>query len=103
VAVIFQTSAMAFTILKICGAAYLLYLALPPMILLTIGKPVWIVVIYSVAGAFFMPFLAVLLIYMNNRRDWLKTFCNKPAVNAVLVLSILLFSYLLIEKTMRYF
>jgi len=82
--------------------AYLLYLALPPMILLSLGKPVWIVVAYSVAGAFFMPFLAVLLIYMNNRRDWLKSFHNGFIMNALLLVSILLFSYLLIEQTVRY-
>lgn len=83
--------------------AYLLYLAIPPMILLTLGKPVWIVVIYSVAGAFFMPFLAVLLIYMNNRRDWLKAFSNGHVMNALLIFSIALFSYLLVVKIMRYF
>ncbi len=83
--------------------AYLLYLAIPPMVLLTLGKPVWIVVIYSVAGAFFMPFLAMLLIYMNNRRDWLKTFSNGYLMNTLLVVSILLFTYLLVVKTMRYF
>ena len=82
--------------------AYLLYLALPPMILLSIGKPVWIVVVYSVAGAFFMPFLAALLLYMNNRRDWLKSFHNGFIMNALLLVSILLFSYLLIEQTLRY-
>ncbi|UCB53703.1 MAG: Nramp family divalent metal transporter [Thiotrichales bacterium] len=81
--------------------AYLLYLALPPMVLLTFGKPVWIVVIYSVAGAFFMPFLAVLLIYMNNRRSWVGKFRNGYITNALLFLSILLFSYLLLEKTLR--
>ena len=73
------------------------------MILLTLGKPVWIVVIYSVAGAFFMPFLAALLIHMNNHRQWLKTFSNGYLMNTVLVVSILLFSYLLLEKTLRYF
>ena len=82
--------------------AYLLYLALPPMILLTLGKPVWVVVIYSVTGAFFMPFLAALLIYMNNRRDWLNAFRNGYLMNALLLVSILLFSYLLIEKMLRY-
>jgi len=80
---------------------YLLYLALPPMILLLVGKPVWIVVIYSVAGAFFMPFLAVLLIYMNNRAQWLQNFRNSYIMNSLLVISILLFSYLLFEKTVR--
>ena len=83
--------------------AFLLYLALPPMILLTFGKPVWIVVIYSVTGAFFMPFLAALLLYMNNRKTWLKSFTNSFIMNVVLVVSILLFSYLLFEKTLRYF
>jgi len=82
---------------------YLLYLALPPMLLLSLGKPVWIVVIYSVAGAFFMPFLAVLLIYMNNHSEWLKRYRNGYLMNAVLLVSILLFSYLLLEKTLRYF
>jgi Mn2+/Fe2+ NRAMP family transporter len=82
--------------------SYLLYLAIPPMILLTFGKPVWLVVIYSVAGAFFMPFLALLLFYMNNRRDWLKSFTNGYAMNALLLASILLFTYLLLEKTMRF-
>lgn len=82
---------------------YLLYLAIPPMILLSFGKPVWIVVIYSVAGAFFMPFLAVLLIYMNNRPQWLLSFRNSYTMNAILIISILLFSYLLIEKTVRLF
>jgi Mn2+/Fe2+ NRAMP family transporter len=81
---------------------YLLYLALPPMILLLFGKPVWIVVIYSVAGAFFMPFLAVLLIYMNNRTQWLQSFRNSYIMNSLLVISILLFSYLLVEKTIRF-
>lgn len=82
---------------------YLLYLAIPPMLLLTVGKPVWIVVIYSIAGAFFMPFLAMLLLYMNNRRRWLDKFSNGYLMNGLLIMSILLFSYLLIEKTLRLF
>ena len=82
---------------------YLLYLAIPPMILLAFGKPVWLVVIYSVAGAFFMPFLALLLFYMNNRSDWLKSYTNGNAMNTLLLASILLFTYLLLEKVMRYF
>lgn len=82
---------------------YLLYIAIPPMILLVLGKPVWIVVIYSVAGAFFMPFLAVLLLYMNNRREWLMGFCNSYLMNALLIISLLLFSYLLLAQTLRLF
>lgn len=31
---------------------------LPPLVLLSVGKPVWIVVLYAIVGALFMRFLA---------------------------------------------
>jgi Mn2+/Fe2+ NRAMP family transporter len=74
---------------------YLLYLALPPMLLLLAGKPVWLVIAYAVAGAFFMPLLAALLLYMNNRRDWLDGMENGTATNFILLLSVLVFGLLL--------
>ena len=74
---------------------YLLYLALPPMLLLLIGKPVWLIIIYAVAGAFFMPLLAFLLLLMNNRRAWLGDMKNGWATNLVLLSSVLLFGLLL--------
>lgn len=46
---------------------FLAYLALPPMLLLLMSKPVWLVMLYAVTGAFFMPFLALTLLYLNNR------------------------------------
>jgi Mn2+/Fe2+ NRAMP family transporter len=78
--------------------AYLLYLALPPMLLLFLDKPVWIIILYSIAGAFFMPFLAGLLLVMNNRVKWVSLLKNKPQVNIILILSLLLFVYLLVIK-----
>ncbi len=75
--------------------SYLLYLALPPMLLLLAGKPVWLVIAYAVAGAFFMPLLAALLLYMNNRRDWLGRLKNGAASNCMLLLSVLVFGLLL--------
>jgi Mn2+/Fe2+ NRAMP family transporter len=74
---------------------YQLYLALPPMLLLLAGKPVWLVIAYAVAGAFFMPLLAGLLLYMNNRRDWLGRLKNGPAANLVLLVAVLVFGLLL--------
>lgn len=74
---------------------YLLYLALPPMLLLQAGKPVWLVIVYAVAGAFFMPLLAVLLLYMNNRRAWLGELRNGITTNLVLLASVLVFGLLL--------
>ncbi len=73
---------------------FLLYLAFPPMLLLFFGKPVWLIVLYSIVGAFFMPFLAGTLLYMNNRRDWVGLLKNHWLVNVVLVVSLALFGYL---------
>lgn len=73
---------------------YLLYLAVPPMLLLAVNKPVWIVLIYSITGALFMPFLAVSLLYMNNRRDWVGDLKNRWFVNALLMAGLLVFGYL---------
>lgn len=80
---------------------YLLYLALPPMLLLLAGKPVWLVIAYAVAGAFFMPLLAALLLYMNNRRDWLGQLKNGIATNTVLLLSVLVFGLLLYTEIVK--
>jgi Mn2+/Fe2+ NRAMP family transporter len=78
--------------------AYLAYLALPPMILLWAGKPVWVVLVYAVAGAAFMPLLAGLLLYMNGFRDWLGPLRNRVAGNLALSATLVLFSVLLVNK-----
>ncbi|MEE8342581.1 MAG: Nramp family divalent metal transporter [Gammaproteobacteria bacterium] len=70
---------------------YLAYLSIPPMVLLLFGKPVWLVVVYAVAGAFFMPFLAGLLLYMNSRKGWLNEYKNGWGTNTLLTLSLLVF------------
>jgi Mn2+/Fe2+ NRAMP family transporter len=80
---------------------YLLYLALPPMLLLLAGKPVWLVIVYAVAGAFFMPLLAALLLYMNNRRDWIGSLKNGPTTNFVLLVSVLVFGLLLYTEIVK--
>ena len=81
---------------------YLLYLAIPPMLLLLAGKPVWLVVLYAVAGAFFMPLLGALLLIMNNRRAWLGEMKNGLTANLVLLASVLLFGFLLYTKIAEY-
>ncbi len=77
---------------------YLLFIAVLPMLLLTVDRPVWIVLIYSMAGALFMPFLAVTLLMLNNRFDWMGALKNGPGVNLLLVLALLLFAYLFIGE-----
>lgn len=78
--------------------AYLAFLAIPPMILLWAGKPVWVVLIYSVAGAAFMPLLAGLLLYMNGLRSWLGPLRNRWSANLALLAALALFAILFVEK-----
>jgi Mn2+/Fe2+ NRAMP family transporter len=78
--------------------AYLAFLAIPPMILLWSGKPVWMVLIYSVTGAAFMPLLAGLLLYMNGFRNWLGPLRNRWPANLTLLAAVALFAVLLIQK-----
>ncbi len=82
---------------------FLAYLAGPPMILLFLGKPVWIVVIYAVSGAFFMPFLSALLLYMNGKKAWLGKLVNSWKSNLALGACLVLFVMLLILEVQRRF
>jgi Mn2+/Fe2+ NRAMP family transporter len=77
---------------------FLLYLSIPPQVLLFFGKPVWIVVIYTIIGAFFMPFLAVLLLIMNNRIKWVRDFKNNLVINVILLVALILFLILSIKE-----
>lgn len=48
--------------------AYLLWLTFPPMLLLLLDRPVGLILAYGVLGALFMPFLAVTLLILLNRK-----------------------------------
>jgi Mn2+/Fe2+ NRAMP family transporter len=73
--------------------AYLLAIAVVPLPLL------WVSVeraqlTYAILGSWFMPLLAVTLLWMNNRRKWVgESFRNGWLTNAVLVLTVLFFVY----------
>jgi Mn2+/Fe2+ NRAMP family transporter len=73
---------------------YLFYLSFPPMLLLLFSRPVWIVIIYTIAGAFFMPFLAAVLLVMNNRKEWVGELRNTWIINIMLGVALVLFGYL---------
>jgi Mn2+/Fe2+ NRAMP family transporter len=64
---------------------YVLYNVFPPMILLYLKKPVFLILCYSVLGAFFMPFLAFMLLIIGNHKE-LDVLKNKFYHNIVLIL-----------------
>ncbi len=80
---------------------YLLFIAFPPMIMLLSGEPIWLILVYAVAGAFFMPLLGLLLLVMNNRRAWVGELRNGPVMNLVLFASVAVFGLLLYDKVMQ--
>ena len=59
---------------------YLLWLTFPPMVLLFLDEPQALVITYGVLGALFMPFLAItLLVLLNKRRDGALPHTEVPA------------------------
>ncbi|HEY0967740.1 MAG TPA: Nramp family divalent metal transporter [Opitutaceae bacterium] len=76
----------------------LVYLALAPLILLWFRQPVAIVVTFAIVGAFFMPFLAATLLYMNNRRDWMGDLANRWLGNVALVVCLLVFGAVCVRE-----
>ncbi|HMQ09759.1 MAG TPA: Nramp family divalent metal transporter [Oligoflexia bacterium] len=70
---------------------YLLYLAFPPLLLLLFNKPVWVVIIYTLVGALFMPFLAFSLFLLNNRKNLMQEARNKFISNFVLLFCLFIF------------
>lgn len=82
---------------------YVLLIALPPMTLLLFDEPVWIVLIYSIAGAFFMPFLAATLLYLNNRRKLVGNLRNGIVTNLLLIAALAVFTILCIRELLDAF
>jgi Mn2+/Fe2+ NRAMP family transporter len=76
----------------------LAYLAGPPLVMLWFRQPVVVVVTFSIAGAFFMPFLAATLLYLNNRRDWMGALANRRLGNAALVVCLLVFAAVCVRE-----
>jgi len=73
--------------------AYLVAIAVVPMVTLwlTVER---IQLAYAVMGALFMPLLAVTLLILNNQERWMGKLRSRWWVNAVLVVTVLLFAYI---------
>ena len=76
----------------------LAYLAGPPVIMLWFKQPVVLVVTFSIAGAFFMPFLAATLLYLNNRRDWMRNLASGRLGNAALLICLVAFAAVCVQE-----
>jgi Mn2+/Fe2+ NRAMP family transporter len=79
------------------------FLAGPPLVLLWFKEPVSVVVMFSISGAFFMPFLAATLLYLNNRRSWMGALVNGRLGNVALTVCLLVFGAVCINELRRVF
>ncbi|NHA70258.1 Nramp family divalent metal transporter, partial [Phycicoccus flavus] len=64
--------------------AYILWLTFPPIVLMLLGKPVYLILAYGVLGSLFMPFLAVTLLWILNTDRVPRQWRNKPLTNVLL-------------------
>jgi hypothetical protein len=77
------------------------YLAGPPLVLLWHREPVGVVVTFSIAGAFFMPFLAATLLHLNNRREWVGALANRWPGNTALIVCLVVFGAVCVREVLR--
>ena len=78
--------------------AYVLWLTLPPIALIFLGQPIYLILAYGVLGAFFMPFLAVTLLWILNTDRVPPEWRNKLPSNIALVLCALAFGALAVNQ-----
>jgi Mn2+/Fe2+ NRAMP family transporter len=69
---------------------FLVWMTFPPMILFTLGEPVYLVITYAALGSLFMPFLAITLLWLLNRRV-APEYRNGIVMNGFLAACLLLF------------
>ena len=77
---------------------FLLWITFPPMLLLFLGQPVLIVIVYAALGAVFLPFLAGTLLWLLNGDRVPREHRNGRFSNVVLAGSIVLFAVLAVQE-----
>jgi Mn2+/Fe2+ NRAMP family transporter len=70
---------------------FLAWMTFPPMILLTFGQPVALVIVYASLGALFLPFLAITLLLLLNSRRVAPEYRNRIVSNIILAVSVIPF------------
>ncbi|MEJ7771736.1 MAG: Nramp family divalent metal transporter [Geodermatophilaceae bacterium] len=77
---------------------FLVWCAFPPMLLLSLGEPVLLVIIYAALGALLLPFMAGTLLYLLNSGAIETGFRNKIWSNVVMAVAVLTFVAIAVEE-----
>ncbi|MDA2935582.1 Nramp family divalent metal transporter, partial [Acidobacteria bacterium AH-259-D05] len=74
---------------------FLIYMTLASISTLYLQRPVWLVIVYTLVGVLFFPFIISTLLWMNNSKARVgASLRNRWPGNTLLILSLLLFLYL---------
>ncbi len=76
---------------------FLVWITFPPMVLFALDEPVWVIITYASLGALFMPFLAITLMWLLNRRVN-REYRSGLLSNIILGASVLLFAVLAVRE-----
>ncbi len=71
------------------------------MTMMFLGEPVWLILAYGVLGAFFMPFLAVTLLWLLNTDRTPAEWRNKLHSNVLMALCALAFIALCVNEVRK--
>lgn len=80
-------------VVKVTSTPYRLALAfitLVPLPFAFTGRPISVIVIYTIVGSLFVPFLAATLLYLNNRVKWTEPVPHNAWYTNLLLIAILL-------------
>jgi Mn2+/Fe2+ NRAMP family transporter len=81
----------------------LLFLALPPMVLLILDRPVWVIKLYTLTGGLFMPFLAASLLWLTTRRSLMGELRTGTLSLTAMVAALALFAAIAVRQIVDLF
>jgi Mn2+/Fe2+ NRAMP family transporter len=100
-----QSAAAREAAVKVTSTPYRLALAfitLAPLPFAFTGRPIAVIVVYTIVGSLFVPFLAATLLYLNNRVRWTSDVPrNHWTTNVVLLLILALFTMIGAQEVMN--
>ncbi len=80
----------------------LVFVTFVPMAFAFTGQPIQVIVVYTIVGSVFVPFLAATLLYLNNRIRWTSAVPkNGWAANGLLLVILALFVVIWIDEIRR--
>ena len=82
---------------------YLFFLAIPPLVMVFFGRPIWIITLYTLTSGLFMPVLAASLLWLNSRKRLVGDLRQGPLVASMLAMALALFAAIAVRTAIDLF